>query len=47
MVLKTKINGKEIEVRVDKLEDKDDRPIFAGLIPFEVTDLPFEIVADN
>jgi len=47
MVLKTKINGKEIEVRVDKLEDRDDRPIFAGLIPFEVTDLPFEIVADN
>lgn len=46
MVLKTKINGREIEVRVDKLEDIDSRPIFAGLIPFSEGDLPFEITPD-
>jgi len=46
MVLKTKINGREIEVRVDKLEDTDLRPIFAGLIPFSEGDLPFEITPD-
>ena len=41
-----KINGREIEVRVDKLEDTDLRPIFAGLIPFSEGDLPFEITPD-
>ena len=46
MILVTNINGKEYKVRVDGLIDLDQRPIFAGLIPFSEGDLPFEIEAD-
>ena len=46
MVLNTNINGKNVEVRVDKLEDQDETPIFAGTIPFGEKDLPFEIQPD-
>jgi hypothetical protein len=46
MVLTTEINGKNIEIRVDKLEDLDETPIFAGLVAFGESDLPFEIEAD-
>jgi len=46
MVLTTEINGKNIEIRVDKLEDVDETPIFAGLVAFGESDLPFEIEAD-
>ena len=46
MVLITEVNGKNIEIRVDKLEDLDETPIFAGLIGFGESDLPFEIEPD-
>ena len=46
LILNTKINGREVKVRVDKLEDSDSRPIFAGLIRFSEGDLPFEITPD-
>ena len=46
MVLSTNINGKNVEVRVDSLTDKSDTPIFAGILPFEESDLPFDIEAD-
>lgn len=46
MLLMTNINGKEVYVRVDGLTDFDERPIFAGLIPFAEGDLPFEIEPD-
>ena len=46
MVLTTEINGKNIEIRVDKLEDLDETPIFAGLVAFGESDLPFEIESD-
>ena len=47
MILMTNIDGKEIHVRVDGLTDFDERPIFAGLIPFGSGDLPFDIEADE
>jgi len=40
------IDGKEVELRVDGLFDADDSPIFAGVIPFSESDIPFDIVAD-
>ena len=46
MVLSTVINGKEVQVRVDSLTDETDRPIFAGILPFSETDLPFDISPD-
>lgn len=46
MILTTVVDGKEIEVRVDALRDEDERPIFAGILPFSETDLPFEIDPD-
>jgi len=46
MVLIVNINGQEVQVRVDSLRDDTERPIFAGLIPFSETDLPFDISPD-
>lgn len=46
MILLTNINNKEVKIRVDGLIDSNERPIFAGLIPFAETDLPFEIDYD-
>lgn len=46
MVLVTDVEGKEVKVRVDELTDTDERPIFAGLVPFGEGDLPFDIEAD-
>lgn len=46
MVLNTNINGKQVEVRVDSLTDDRDRPVFSGLLPFQESDLPFDIVPD-
>ena len=46
MVLTTDINGKQVEVRVDSLTDNRDRPVFSGLLPFQESDLPFDIVPD-
>ena len=47
MILVTDVNGKEIQIRVDRLENTSGTPIFAGLLPFGETDLPFEIFTDN
>ena len=38
--------AKEIQIRVDRLEDEDERPLFAGIIPFGLGDLPFDIKPD-
>jgi hypothetical protein len=46
MILTTTINGKEVQVRVDSLRDDTERPIFAGVLPFAESDLPFEIDPD-
>lgn len=46
MVLIVNLNGQEVQVRVDSLSDDTERPIFAGLIPFAETDLPFDISPD-
>jgi hypothetical protein len=46
LILTTDINGKEIQLRVDGLLDSDERPLFAGLIPFSENDIPFDITAD-
>ena len=46
MILTTVIDGQEVEVRVDALRDEDERPIFAGILPFAETNLPFEIDPD-
>jgi len=46
LLLKTNINGKDIIVRVDGLEDSDGIPIFAGLIPTGESDIPFDVDAD-
>ena len=46
MVLNTTIGGKKVEVRVDRLEDNSENPIFSGLLPFGESDLPFEVVSD-
>lgn len=46
MILQVVINNKEQHIRVDGIYDENDRPIFAGLIPFIESDLPFEIEAD-
>jgi len=40
-------DGREVELRVDGLFDEDERPIFAGLIPFSESDIPFDITADS
>jgi hypothetical protein len=37
---------KEIQIRVDGLFDEDSRPLFAGIIPFGLGDLPFDIKPD-
>lgn len=47
LVLTIIIEGKEVYLRVDGLFDEDERPIFAGLIPFSVSDIPFDITADS
>lgn len=46
IVLTTEINGKTVEVRVDRLEDGGETPIFAGIVPLGVNEFPFEIVSD-
>jgi hypothetical protein len=46
LILVTDINGKQIQVRVDGLSDNKNKPIFAGLVPFGETDLPFDVEAD-
>ena len=38
--------AKEIQIRVDSLYDEDERPLFAGIIPFGLGDLPFDIKPD-
>ena len=38
--------SKEIQIRVDALYDEDERPLFAGIIPFGLGDLPFDIKPD-
>ena len=38
--------SKEIQIRVDSLYDEDERPLFAGIIPFGLGDLPFNIKPD-
>ena len=40
-------NGKNIIVRVDKLEGENGIPIFAGILPLGVTDIPFDIDPDE
>ena len=45
MILVVDLDNREIQVRVDQLLD-DDRPIFAGVIPFSESDIPFDIEAD-
>lgn len=47
MVLRTMIDGKEVSIRVDNLEDEEKMPIFAGVLPFGDSDLKFDIEADN
>lgn len=47
MLLKTTVNDQEVIVRVDKLHDLDDDPIFVGIIPVGESDIPFEIEPDN
>lgn len=46
LILLTDIDGNEIQVRVDSLLDEKNKPIFAGLVPFGETDLPFDISPD-
>lgn len=48
MLLRTDINDQEVIVRVDKLEDSQNGPIFVGIVPVgqSYADLPFDIVAD-
>ena len=38
--------AKEIQIRVDSLFDEDERPLFAGIIPFGLSNLPFDIKPD-
>lgn len=47
IVLKTLLDDKEVLVRVDKIEDSDGMPVFAGLIPFGESDISFEIEDDD
>lgn len=46
MVLRLMIDDQEVNVRVDRLYDDEDDPIFVGLIKPGESDLPFDIVAD-
>ena len=47
LVINTELNsGKKISLRVDQLLDENNTPIFAGLIPFGLTDLPFDVEPD-
>lgn len=45
MVIHATLEGDR--VRVDELYDAEDRPIFAGILPFGINELPFEIVAEE
>ncbi len=47
MELLVPIDDKVVTVRVDKLYDNEKDSIFAGVIPFGETDLPFDIEADE
>jgi hypothetical protein len=46
MVLTVHYGAREPQVRVESLEDPDNRPIFAGLVPFGENDIPFDIEPD-
>ena len=46
LVLTTEVDGKQVQLRVDGLYDSDERPIFAGIIPFSESDIPFDVVPD-
>ncbi len=37
---------KEVQLRVDALFDSDDRPLFAGILPFAESEIPFDINPD-
>ena len=47
MLLRTTINNEEVIVRVDRLEDAENDPIFVGIIQPGESDLPFDIEADK
>ena len=40
------VEPKEVQLRVDALFDSDDRPLFAGILPFAESEIPFEIKPD-
>ena len=46
MEINVRKNGNTITVRVDELRDTDGEKIYAGIIPFGLTDIPFDIEPD-
>ena len=46
MVVTTSIGGKDVFLRVDELTDEDNTPIFAGLLPPGLSEIPYEISPD-
>jgi hypothetical protein len=46
MVLNTQIEGEKIEVRVDGLTSDAEQTIFAGLLPFGISNITFDITPD-
>ena len=46
MVLNSQIGDKMVKVRVDGLTDANNRIIFAGLIPFGISDIAFDVSPD-
>lgn len=47
MILKTRIQGEDVEIRVDEILDEENQPIYVGLIPFGENEIPFEIEAED